>query len=324
MGLPKAFRIGLLLYPMCMPAGLFAFADLVHGANRRAGKRLVEPVFVALTAGAVECAHGQALNAAASVLDAEVDAVLIPGFWGESPQQAQAALSANASLVDALKALPRETMMWSYCTGVCLAAATGRLNGRRATATWWLADFLGQRFPKVVWQTESTCAVDTRVATASGVTGYLPIAQAFIEKRLSKEAYGDLTKLLVLPRPERTHHAFRTINLLGQPDKLIRELHVIAEQMPASEATVSRLARELNITERTLARKVSAATGSPVASYVRRIKLNQVSERLINTSLPASSISAELGFSSDTGMRRMFKELTQLTPAQYRQAFSRT
>ena len=57
---------------------------------------------------------------------------------------------------------------------------------------------------------------------------------------------------------------------------------------------------------------------------MRRIKLNQVSERLIHTSAPASSISADLGFSSDAGMRRMFKEVTGMTTAQYRQAFGRS
>jgi transcriptional regulator GlxA family with amidase domain len=319
----NVFRIGLLLYPRCMPAGLFAFADLLHGANRRAAQRLFEPVFVAVQAGVVECAHGQSLHAAASLRDAGVDALLIPGFWAESPRQVSTTLADNVNLIAALGALPKSVSVWSYCTGVCLAAATGRLNGQKATATWWLADLLREGFPKAAWQTESTSVFNARNATASGVNGYLPIAQAFIEKRLSKEAYGDLTKLMVLPRPEHTHHAFRTMNLIEQPTLILRQLHLSAEQIPASEATVARLARELNVTERTLARKVVAATGLPVASYVRRIKLNQVSERLINTSQPASSISAELGFASDSGMRRMFKELTALTPAQYRQAFGR-
>jgi AraC-like DNA-binding protein len=69
---------------------------------------------------------------------------------------------------------------------------------------------------------------------------------------------------------------------------------------------------------------VAAGTGLPVAGFLRRIKLNQVSERLIQTSASASTISAALGFSSDSSMRRMFKELTGLTPAEYRQAFGRS
>lgn len=315
------FRIGLLLYPGCMPAGLFAFADLLHAANRRSSKLLFEPVFVAEQAGMVECAHGQALRAAAPVQKSEFEAILIPGFWAESGAHVSDALTQNAGLIKLLAGLPKNIMMWSYCTGVCLAAASGRLHGQRATITWWLADLAREYFPKTAWQTERSSVVNALTATASGVNGYLPIAQAFIEQRLSIDAFRELTKLMVLPRPERTHDAFRMMNLVEQPNRLLRKLHAVTEQIPATEATVSRVAQELNMTERTLARRVTAATGIPVATYVRSIKLNQVSERLIHTSLPASTISAELGFSSDSGMRRMFKELTELTPAQYREVF---
>ncbi|XRW42707.1 helix-turn-helix domain-containing protein [Pseudoduganella sp. R-43] len=79
----------------------------------------------------------------------------------------------------------------------------------------------------------------------------------------------------------------------------------------------------MHTTERTLARKVLAASDMPAAAYIRRIKLRQVSERLIYTKASASTISIELGFSSDSGMRRMFKDLTALTPTQYRTSFSR-
>lgn len=320
----KPFRVGLLLYPQCMPAGLFAFADLLHAANRRSGKALLEPVFAAMQAGPVECAHGQVLHAGMGLHDAGLDALLVPGFWGESTSDVAAALAANAGLVKALGRLPKTTVLWSYCTGVCLAAAAGRLNGSGATVTWWLADAMRKHYPKVDWRNEQTCVSSTHCATASGVNGYLPIAQAFVEQRISREAYRDLTTLMVLPRPEPAHHVFQTMSIMDLPDPLLRKLHKIAERMPAEQATVSRLAQELHMTERTLARKVAAGTGLPIASYVRRIKLNQVSERLIHTSVPAATISAELGFSSDAGMRRMFKELTTLTPSQYRQAFGRS
>jgi transcriptional regulator GlxA family with amidase domain len=319
-----ALRIGLLLYPACMPAGLFAFADLLHGANRRAGRTLFETAFVAQRAGAVECAHGQALAATASLGAAELDAVLVPGFWAESPRHVPVTLAANSELLRLLAGLGKRVMTWSYCSGVCLAAAAGRLDGEASTVTWWLADAMRHQFPKVRWQVERTSIWNRRCATASGVNGYLPLAQALIEQRLSVEAYQDLTQLMVLPRPERSHHVFRTMSLAEQPDRLVRRLHALAERLPATEATVSRLAGQLHTSERTLARKVGAATGSSVAHYVRRIKLHQVSERLIHTSAPASTISADLGFSSDSAMRRMFKELTEMTPAQYRLAFGRS
>lgn len=318
------FRIGLLLYPSCMPSGLFAFADLVHAANRRAGSMLFEPVFVALAGGMVECAHGQSLQASEAVRDARLDAVLIPGFWAESPRHVSDALKKNAALIHELSTLRKSVMTWSYCTGVCLAAASGRLNGEAATITWWIADTMRRNFSKITWRTERTSIWTARAATASGVNGYLPIAQAFIEKRLNTEAYRELTRLMVLPRPERTHHAFAAMSLIEKPDRLQRKLHEVAEALPAAELSVARLAQAMHMTERTLARKLAAVTGTTVAHYARCVKLNQVSERLIYTSASASAISAELGFSSDAGMRRMFKDLTSMTPTQYRQAFGRS
>lgn len=321
--LAPTLRIGLLLYPACMPAGLFAFADLAHAANRRAGAPLFETRFVALQSGTVECAHGQGLAAAGALQNGGLDAILVPGFWAEAAQQVSDALNVNADLVSALTQLPKNVMLWSYCTGVSLIAASGKLNGQRATVTWWLADAMRRRAPRVKWEIDRTSIVNLRTATASGVNGYLPIAQALIEKRMSASAYRDLTKLMVLPRPERTHHAFQAMNLIEQPDRLLRTLYARVEQSPASDLTVLSLARQLHLSERTLARKVQAATGMSIAAYVRCIKLNQVSERLILTTESVSTISADLGFGSDSSLRRMFKDLTALTPLEYRQAFGR-
>ena len=317
-------RIGLLLYPDCLPAGLFGAMDLLHAANLRAGQALFEPVFVAARAGKVDCAHGQQLNAALALGDAALDALLVPGFWGQSLGHAARTLDANAGLVAAIAALPRRVQLWSYCTGVCLAAGTGRLDRKAATITWWLADFAAKAFPKVGWQFDRTLAFNERNATASGVNGYLSIVQALVETKLGKEAYRELTRLMVLPRPEeRTHIAFHMLDLIEQRDGLLRKLHLAVEQLAASEATLARVASLLHTTERTLARKVLAASGMPAAAYIRRVKLKQVSERLIYTKASATTISVELGFSSDSGMRRMFKDLTNLTPSQYRLSYSR-
>jgi len=317
-------RIGLLLYPGCLPAGLFGAMDLLHAANLRAAKRMFEPVFVAERPGPVVCAHGHTLNAAGAIEGTALDTLLVPGFWAQSGEQVTAVLAENASLVATLGRMPRQASTWAYCTGVLLLAQAGRLDKQAATITWWLADAAAKRYPGVRWQFERALVVGERTATASGVNGYLPIVQAEIERQVSKEAFRELTRIMVLPRPEeKTHLAFRMLDLIEQQDPLLRRLQVITERIPAGEATVARVAETMHTTERTLARKVLAATGMPAAAYIRRIKLNQVSDRLIYTKASATEISQALGYSSDSGMRRMFKELTAMTPAQYRISFGR-
>ena len=319
----KPLRVGLLLFPGCMPAGLFAFSDMLHAANRRANRMLFETHYVALRAGAIECAQGVSLHVAKSLDHANLDAILLPGFWAESAQQVESTIVANASLISILATRPKKLRLWSYCSGVCLLAASGQLNEEPATVTWWLAGAMAQRYEKVKWQSERNCIFTTRTATASGVNGYLPIANALIEQHVSPDVMRDLVNLMVLPRPVQPHRAFQAMSLIEQSSSLLRQLHALVEQLPAEQITVQRLAEQLGMSERTLARKVSGETGIAIAAYARCIKLNQVSERLIRTSSPVSSLSTELGFSSDSNLRRMFKELTSLTPLEYRQRFAR-
>ncbi len=319
----RPFRIGLLLYPGCLPSGLLAFADLLHAANRRASRTLFETRFVALQEGPVVCARGVSLQASRALAEADVDGLLIAGFWAESSRQVEKAVSDNHALVMALAACSKQVQLWSYCTGVCLIAASGRLDAEAATVTWWLAGTMARRYQKVNWQSQRHCVINPSTATASGVNGYLPIAQVLIERAVGQDMFHDLAKLMVLARPVQAHPAFASMSLIEQSSSLLRQLHRCVEQWPAEQITVQRLAEQLGLSPRTLARRVSAETGVAVAAYARCIKLNQVSERLMLTSTAVNTISVDLGFSSDSNLRRMFKELTDLTPLEYRRQFGR-
>ena len=103
--------------------------------------------------------------------------------------------------------------------------------------------------------------------------------------------------------------------------QLLRKLDALLEQMPAAQITVKTLAGTLGMSERTLACKVRDETGFAVGTYAMRLKLSQVGERVSLTSVLVSTISIELGFSSDSNMRCMLKELIGLTPTKYRQKF---
>lgn len=314
-------KIGLLLYPGCMPAGLFAFADLLTAANRRVGEQRFELCWVGLDNELVDCAQGMRLQPQSSLAQAECSAVLIPGLWADSEAMISAALAANQRLIRALSQLPRTTQLWSYCTGVCLLAQSGRLQGERATATWWLASSLQTRFPQVHWQFEQTQVSNRLNATASGVSGYLAIARTLLEQQLGAVVYREIATLMVLPRPEPATPVFRAVGLMQQTEPLLRRLHLVVERLPAQQLNVQRIADELAVSPRTLARKVKSLTGLAVADQVRLIKLNQAAERLLLTADSISRISAALGYGDESSFRRTFKHVTGLTPAAYRQQY---
>ena len=115
-------RVALLLYPGCMPAGLFAAADMARAANLRAQASVMDICWAGVDRSPVPTWQGAALAPTVALQQAEANVVLVPGLWLSSPDQLPGPLQQLAPVVQALRALPRRTQLWSYCAGVVLAA----------------------------------------------------------------------------------------------------------------------------------------------------------------------------------------------------------
>jgi len=321
-------KIGLLVYPGCVASGLFAFAELLEVANKRAGLSLfttywlgVDDKDVAITVG--NKTPVTTIEVEGALLNTDIDALLIPGFWTNNPRHVERTMQTYKPLVSALKRLPVYTQLWGYCTAVCLMAAAGRIDKQQATATWWLADYVENNYPTVDWSFSQTYTFEGKNRTASGLNGYLPIAQTLIEEQLGHEVLRDIIDLMIIPKPEKSAQPFTQIKLMKLNDNLLRELYIWVERTPATDLTIPVLAKHLKQTERTLARKVKQATNLPLAGFMRLIKLHQASELLIYSRRPINLISDALGFSDDAAFRRTFKKVSTYTPSEYRQEFQR-
>ena len=309
--------IALLLYPGCMPAGLFAAADLLAAAALRSGARGWRVHWVGLKRGPVACAHGMALRADVALDAQRWHALLLPGFWAGTPSQLAQGLDEQQPLQQALRAQGRGTPLWTWCTGVAIAAAAGRLDGQAATGTWWMAPALSRAHPKVDWQWQQPVVSGPRLATASGVHGHLPILAQQLERRISPEAWRDVQRLMVLPRPQPAASVFDALQTLHGADPLLARLRRLVERLPATETTLEVLAEALACSPRTLSRKVSDIAGMPVGRYVRLVKLHQAGEHLLHGGRSAAQVSETLGFADESGFRRSFKAVTGLTPLAY-------
>lgn len=319
---PPPLRLALLLYPGCMPAGLFATADLARAANLRAQRAVVTTCWSGVDLQPVPTWQGPALTPGVTLAQAEVDAVLVPGLWLSSPDgwQAPALQQQLAPALAALRALPRRTRIWSYCAGVALAAASGRLRGRGATATWWLRAALEQQFSAVHWRFDEPLVEDGPATTAAGANGHLQLMLHALAQRLDAAALGDLQSLLMLPRPRTTHPAFAGHDLMAVTDPTLRRALLWVQRCPATALRLPALADALALSPRTLARRVQAHTGLSAALWMRRIKLRQVGEALCDTPLPLKRIAEDLGFASEAGLHRAFQQATGQTPLAYRMA----
>ncbi|HET7866152.1 MAG TPA: helix-turn-helix domain-containing protein [Burkholderiaceae bacterium] len=314
-------RLGLVLFPGCMPAGLFAAADMVRACNLRAGRDLVLPTWVGADRQAVPTWQGPALQPQATLAGAGCDAWLVPGLWLSSADELAPALQQHRGLVAALRALPRSSALWSYCAGVALVAASGRLDGKAATATWWLQGLLVERFARVHWRPGESLVADGRTLSASGPGGYLPLMLDRLSARYGAAVLRDVQEVLMLPQPRLRHAAFHAVEIMRLRDPDLRQLLVFAQGTAARDLDLAVAARQMNTSVRTLCRKVRQATGLPAGEWLRRVKLRQVGEALCQTRLPLKHLAGDLGFSSESGLHRAFKSVTGLSPAAYRQTY---
>jgi len=326
-----AMKIGLTVYSGCMASGLFSFAELLEVANRVSGKAIFETYWVGEqnTVGTPSESSPSTFRQEMKILPhypmskLDLDAVLIPGMWIGSAKELQVAMGSNSVLLGSLRALSPSVEMYAYCSSVCFLAHIGRLNKQKATSTWWLADFYQNTFSEVVWNFNKTFIRGENYITASGVNGHLPIAMHLIEKHCGEKVLRDVTKIVLLPRPETVQHPFHKVDILLLNDALMKKIHFWVEETPAFELTLASLSSVMNIAERTITRRIKSATGESAMNFIRLVKLNQASEALILSKQSISEVSNSLGYLDDRVFRRAFKRVTGYTPVEYRETFKR-
>jgi len=321
-------KIGLVAYPGCMASGLLAFAELISAANLRAGKTHFEIVWVGENKEALPITLGASatplfIQIEETLGHESLDLLVLPGFWSGGSLKVESHLAKQEAIIQALGKLQSTQPVWTYCTGACLLAASGKLDGNQATSTWWLANYLRQTYPSVTWRFNQTSILNQQHATASGVNGYLLFAQSLIESHCGVDVWRDITDVMVIARPDKTAQPFNQISMMNLNDKLMGQIFIWVENTAAIDLSLQSLAQGLNQSSRTLSRKIKAASGLSGAQFMRLIKLAQVGERLSYGEQSINVISHELGYSDDAALRRSFKKETGYTPGEFRQAFGR-
>ncbi|KAJ5753657.1 uncharacterized protein N7511_007810 [Penicillium nucicola] len=107
--------------------------------------------------------------------DYTFDTLFIPGGFGMMPLVWDPMLMQQiGQLVD------RAANVFTVCTGSILLAATGRLDGRRATTNKRIYDDATPKHPDVKWQRRARWVQDGKFLTSSGVTAGIDAGFAFI------------------------------------------------------------------------------------------------------------------------------------------------
>ena len=108
----------------------------------------------------------------------------------------------NAAVVPWLRRWhKRGTPIASVCSGVGLVAATGLLDGKRATTHWGLAEQFRQKYPRVKWMPELMVTEDRGFYCGGGVNASLDLSLYLVERFCGHEVAMQSAKALLIETP---------------------------------------------------------------------------------------------------------------------------
>jgi transcriptional regulator GlxA family with amidase domain len=232
--------------------------------------------------------------------------------------------SANAALVDWVRArakVARRTA--SVCTGAFLLAASGMLDGRRATTHWSYCSELVRQFPAVRVEPDPIFVRDGPVWTSAGVTAGIDLALALVEEDLGRDVALAVARYLVvfLKRPGGQAQFSTALSLQAAEDRF-GALHAWISTHLKRDLSLPVLAAEAGMSERSFSRHYLEATKLTPARAVERLRVEAARRLLSETRLPVKRIAQQCGFGSEETMRRSFLRLLAVTPQDYRARFS--
>jgi AraC family transcriptional activator FtrA len=247
------------------------------------------------------------------------DIIIVPGWRGiDAP--------VPDGLVRALRtAHARGARLLSFCSGVTVLAATGLLDGRRATTHWRYVAPLRARFPQVDFTPDVLYVDEGDVMTAAGSAAAIDMCLHLIRASHGVEAANSVARRLVVPPHRDGGQAQFIVGPVAKPHESDR-LGPLLDWMRAhlhQPLTIAMLARRARMSSRTLQRRIEDATGMPVGRWILQERLRAARALLETSHTDLETVAADCGFGTLANMRHHFRQHVKLSPAEYRKRFGR-
>jgi transcriptional regulator GlxA family with amidase domain len=289
--------------------------DTLLAANQCVGSRLFDLLVVSADGQRVSTPEGQLAVDGDLVRAAQADLLLIPAIG----RQVDAAIGHNRVLCDWLTQQPT-LHVGSICTGAFLLAASGRLDGQRATTHWAMADEFRRRFPQVRLDSDQLVTQDSGYWCAGGAMAGVDLCLQLVARFGGEWLARQVAALLVMDYGRGGQSRF--VPRLPAPqshDGAIAQLQRWLEQHYAQPLTLADMAAQLSCSPRTLLRRFKDATGLTPNEYVQRVRISAAEHVLRHTDSPVEQVALRVGYENRAAFSRLFKLMTGMSPAAYRQ-----
>lgn len=247
---------------------------------------------------------------------ATADTIIVPGM--DNPP---AVFPPN--VIDAIRsAAANGVRIASICSGAFVLAATGLLDGRRATTHWIGTADLALRHPAITVDPDVLFVDEGNIITSAGASAGLDMCLHLIRRDHGQAIAAHSARLAVAP-----------LNREGGQAQFIRHEAPVsnASLAPLLEWMTINLDRPLNVdslavkacmSARTLARRFREQTGTTPVQWLLLARVRRAQELLETTALSVDRITTAAGFESPVTFRARFQRTVGVSPAAYRRRFN--
>jgi transcriptional regulator GlxA family with amidase domain len=212
----------------------------------------------------------------------------------------------------------------SICAGALVLAATGLLDGLRATTHWMGTEILAQRHPRIEVNPDVLYVDNGQFLTSAGAAAGLDLCLHLIRRDHGSAVAASAARVSVMPLEREGGQAQFIVH--DQPpvprgaelEPLLRWL----EANTAPDLTLGDIAARAGMSTRTLNRRFREQTGSTPLQWLHRARVRRAQYLLEHTDHPVDRIAADVGFGSPTAFRERFKRVVGTSPHGYRSAFA--
>lgn len=267
-------------------------------------------------AGRVETADGFAIDVPAGLEALEdADLLVLPG-------RASAGPGPSAEVVDAIRAAhARGARVASICVGAFDLAATGLLDGRRATTHWAYADAFRTRFPAVELVPDALYVDEGDVLSSAGLAAGMDLCLHVVREQEGAAAAAALARWNVVALHRDGGQAqFVPTPVVHAGEDLAPTL-AWARGRLEHPLDAAALAAHAHVSPRTLARRFATEVGTTPKAWITAQRVALARELLETTDASVDEVARQTGLGSAPVLRRHLARLVHTTPTGYRGTF---
>ena len=324
--------INVLIYDGCVASNVTGAIDLFcianaywHYDNNEPQQDLFRWRLVSRGKKPIRSSSGIRLEADLALEEAVgADVVIVPGLQYQSLQHLQQSF-ADADDIHRWLNLQksRGTNIAANCSGTFLLAASGLLQGHRATTAWWLAEPFRKQFPEVELCLDQIVVEDRGIYTAGATTAYQNLCLELLKELGGQELMMACARLLLVDINRQSQIPYSSLQMVRRHhDPMITAAQEWIERQLSSPISLERLADRFAVSRRTFIRRFKSATGTTPAAYIQNMRLEAAKRLLESSHLTVEAIVEKVGYSDSSSFRRLFDREVGLSPRAYRERFA--